>query len=221
MGAAVRPGAALAGREGVRNGFSQSPERLPASISRRGAEPRQGSIRPVISRAPEPSVSLVGEMEGDGGPGLGWPGGIKGDAHPQQPRGSGSARGGHPKGMGQLPVVLQAWGHPSSSPTPRSGSCWALALSARGVPCASVSPFGTGLFPFTAPGSRGAVAGASWCWGRPQQVADICNAPRARFGGRMDLGQWDGRHRRLPGGCQAMCGAHKHPVCSVLVPGWG
>lgn len=154
MGAAVRPGAALAGGEGgVRNGFSQSPERLPASISRRGAEPRQGSIRPLISRAPEPSVSLVGEMEGDGGPGLG---GNKGDAHPQQPRGSGSARGGHPKGMGQLPVVLQARGHPSSSPTPHSGT---LALSARGVPRASVSPLGTGLFPFTAPGSRGAVGG--------------------------------------------------------------
>lgn len=128
-----------AGRGGVRNGFSQSPERLPASISRRGAEPRQGSIRPLISRAPEPSVSLVGEMEGDGGPGLE---GNKGDAHPQQPRGSGSARGGHPEGMGQLPVVLQARGHPSSSPTPRSGT---FTPSARGVPRASVSPFGTGL----------------------------------------------------------------------------
>lgn len=37
------------------------------------------------------------------------------------------------------------------------------------------------------PGAEGlsVVAGAPWCWGWPQQVTDVCNAPRARFGGRI------------------------------------
>lgn len=87
----------------MRNGFSQSPERLPASISRRGAEPRQGSIRPLISRAPEPSVSLVGEMEGDRGPGLGWPGGEQGGCPPPAAKGVWQCPGGSPQGDGAAP----------------------------------------------------------------------------------------------------------------------
>lgn len=55
MGASLRArgGAARLGRQAGRNGFSQSLERVPALISWRGAEPRQGSIRPVISHGPE------------------------------------------------------------------------------------------------------------------------------------------------------------------------
>lgn len=213
MGAAVRPGAVLAGGEGVRDGFSQSPERLPASISRRGAEPRQGSIRPVVSRAPERSVSLVGEMEGDGGPGLGWLGGCP----PPAAEGILALPGGvTPRGWGSslLPVVLQARGHPSSSSPPRSGSSWAPAprpKCTRGPPCLSFPVRQLGFSHLTSPRKKraGGGRGSAVVLGSAPQVDNVCNAPWAWFGGRMDLGQWDGRQRGrrrrgLPGGCQVM-----------------
>lgn len=53
-------GAVLPGRAGEM-AFCRSLERVPASISWQGAEPRQRSIRAVISRAPERSVRLGGE----------------------------------------------------------------------------------------------------------------------------------------------------------------
>lgn len=58
-------GAVLPGRAGEM-AFCRSLERVPASISWQGAEPRQRSIRAVISRAPERSVRMGGESSPPG-----------------------------------------------------------------------------------------------------------------------------------------------------------